>query len=116
MGRLDQVAVIISAEDTDKGKPDPEGYRLALAGLRTHIGNSHGELHQIASQPTNSSRQRIAWWSKIALRELFRRKGPACERSACPTPTPPINFAMPVPTKSSMSLARLHARVDQTAI
>ena len=34
MDRLDQIAVIISAEDTNKGKPDPQGYRLALAGLR----------------------------------------------------------------------------------
>ena len=44
MGRLDQVMVIISAEDTDKGKPDPEGYRLALAGLQAHIGNGHNKL------------------------------------------------------------------------
>ena len=36
LGRLDQIAVIISAEDTNKGKPDPEGYRLALAALQTH--------------------------------------------------------------------------------
>jgi beta-phosphoglucomutase len=34
LGRLEQVAAIISAEDTDKCKPDPEGYRLALAALR----------------------------------------------------------------------------------
>jgi beta-phosphoglucomutase-like phosphatase (HAD superfamily) len=34
MGCLDQVSAIISAEDTDKCKPDPEGYRLALAALR----------------------------------------------------------------------------------
>ena len=48
MGRLDQVMVIISAEDTQKGKPDPEGYRLALAGLRTHIGNVHNKLTKLA--------------------------------------------------------------------
>jgi beta-phosphoglucomutase-like phosphatase (HAD superfamily) len=35
LGRLDQVTAIISAEDTDKCKPDPEGYRLALVALRT---------------------------------------------------------------------------------
>jgi beta-phosphoglucomutase-like phosphatase (HAD superfamily) len=34
MGCLEQVSAIISAEDTDKCKPDPEGYRLALAALR----------------------------------------------------------------------------------
>jgi beta-phosphoglucomutase-like phosphatase (HAD superfamily) len=34
MGCLDRVAAIISAEDTDKCKPDPEGYRLALEALR----------------------------------------------------------------------------------
>lgn len=30
----DQVAAIVSAEDTSRGKPDPEGYLLALAALR----------------------------------------------------------------------------------
>jgi beta-phosphoglucomutase-like phosphatase (HAD superfamily) len=34
LNRLDQVAVIISAEDTTNCKPHPEGYQLALAGLR----------------------------------------------------------------------------------
>src|SRR5262245_23569874 len=34
MGCLERVSAIISAEDTDKCKPDPEGYRLALAALR----------------------------------------------------------------------------------
>jgi beta-phosphoglucomutase-like phosphatase (HAD superfamily) len=32
---LDRVAAIVSAEDTDKCKPDPEGYRLALVALQT---------------------------------------------------------------------------------
>jgi beta-phosphoglucomutase len=32
---LDRVAAIVSAEDTDKCKPDPEGYRLAYEALRT---------------------------------------------------------------------------------
>ncbi len=35
MGCLEQVSAIISAEDTDRCKPDPEGYRLALAALRS---------------------------------------------------------------------------------
>ena len=34
MDCLDRVAAIVSAEDTDKCKPDPEGYRLALEALR----------------------------------------------------------------------------------
>jgi HAD superfamily hydrolase (TIGR01509 family) len=34
MGCLDRVAAIVSAEDTDKCKPDPEGYRLAFEALR----------------------------------------------------------------------------------
>jgi beta-phosphoglucomutase-like phosphatase (HAD superfamily) len=34
LGSLDQVTAIISAEDTDKCKPDPEGYRLALFALQ----------------------------------------------------------------------------------
>lgn len=32
----DCIAAIISAEDTDKCKPDPEGYRLAFEALRIH--------------------------------------------------------------------------------
>jgi HAD superfamily hydrolase (TIGR01509 family) len=35
LGRRDRVAAIVSAEDTTRGKPDPEGYRLALAALRS---------------------------------------------------------------------------------
>jgi beta-phosphoglucomutase len=34
MGCLEMVSAIVSAEDTDKCKPDPEGYRLALEALR----------------------------------------------------------------------------------
>lgn len=46
MGRLDQVAVIVSAENTLRCKPDPEGYQLALAGLRAcaHNGCGHGAV------------------------------------------------------------------------
>ena len=36
LDRLDQIAAIISANDTDKCKPDPEGFHLALAALRAH--------------------------------------------------------------------------------
>ena len=32
----DRVFAIVSAEDTAKGKPDPEGYRLAFEALRRH--------------------------------------------------------------------------------
>ncbi len=42
LDRLDQVAVIISAEDTTKCKPHPEGYQLALAALRSQAGNGKG--------------------------------------------------------------------------
>jgi beta-phosphoglucomutase-like phosphatase (HAD superfamily) len=38
MGCLEMVSAIVSAEDTDKCKPDPEGYRLALAALRARHG------------------------------------------------------------------------------
>jgi beta-phosphoglucomutase len=41
LGRLNNIAAIISAEDTDKGKPDPQGYRLALAALRACTCNGH---------------------------------------------------------------------------
>jgi beta-phosphoglucomutase len=40
IGCLAMVSAIISAEDTDRCKPDPEGYRLALAALRARHGAS----------------------------------------------------------------------------
>jgi beta-phosphoglucomutase-like phosphatase (HAD superfamily) len=36
LDRADRITAIISAEDADRCKPDPEGYRLALSALRTH--------------------------------------------------------------------------------
>ena len=42
MGCLEMVSAIVSAEDTDKCKPDPEGYRLALAALGPSRVVSHG--------------------------------------------------------------------------
>jgi len=42
LDRYDQVAAIISAEDTNKCKPDPEGYRLALVALRALARNGQG--------------------------------------------------------------------------
>ncbi|MBX6313182.1 MAG: HAD family phosphatase [Isosphaeraceae bacterium] len=38
MGIAAQVAAIIAAEDTDRCKPDPEGYHLALDALRSQVG------------------------------------------------------------------------------
>jgi beta-phosphoglucomutase-like phosphatase (HAD superfamily) len=37
-----RIAAIISAEDADKCKPDPGGYRLALAALQAYSGNRPG--------------------------------------------------------------------------
>ncbi len=50
----DCVAAIVSAEDTDRCKPDPEGYRLAFEALRTHgnarpVGHGHGHGHDAPS-------------------------------------------------------------------
>jgi beta-phosphoglucomutase len=41
LGCLDRVAAIISAEDTDKCKPDPEGYRLAFEALQAQERRGH---------------------------------------------------------------------------
>jgi HAD superfamily hydrolase (TIGR01509 family) len=38
LGRRDRVAMIVSAEDTSRCKPDPEGYTLALEGLKRRGG------------------------------------------------------------------------------
>jgi beta-phosphoglucomutase len=51
LGRLEQITAIISAEDTAKGKPDPEGYRHALAALRDPECNRHGSLIPSQQQP-----------------------------------------------------------------
>jgi beta-phosphoglucomutase len=40
-GLLDHFAVIISAEDVDHGKPEPEIFLKALAGLNAQVENSH---------------------------------------------------------------------------
>jgi beta-phosphoglucomutase-like phosphatase (HAD superfamily) len=51
LDRLDQVTEIISAEDTTKCKPDPEGFLLALAALRRHAKNGkieHRHLTELA--------------------------------------------------------------------
>jgi len=52
LDRYDQVAAIISAEDTDKCKPDPESYRLALVALRTHARNGQGHGGATAARRT----------------------------------------------------------------
>lgn len=36
LGLRDRVFAIVSAEDTQRGKPDPEGYRLAFEALQSH--------------------------------------------------------------------------------
>jgi beta-phosphoglucomutase len=40
LNRLDQIAVIISAEDTTRCKPHPEGYQLVLNALRNHTSKA----------------------------------------------------------------------------
>jgi HAD superfamily hydrolase (TIGR01509 family) len=40
VGVLDRFAVIVAAEDVRRGKPDPEGYRKALAHLSESTGRS----------------------------------------------------------------------------
>lgn len=37
LGVRDRVCAIVAAEDTHRCKPDPEGYRLAVAALRRHV-------------------------------------------------------------------------------
>jgi beta-phosphoglucomutase len=53
LARVDQVSVIISAEDTIKCKPDPEGYCLALAGLQANsrTGGPHARSKRERSLP-----------------------------------------------------------------
>jgi beta-phosphoglucomutase len=53
LNRLDQVAVIISAEDTTKCKPDPEGYQLALTALRRQAAKGKGPTDTRATDLTD---------------------------------------------------------------
>jgi beta-phosphoglucomutase len=53
LNRLDQVTVIISAEDTTKCKPHPEGYELALTALRNHAGNGEDAMNTRANKLTD---------------------------------------------------------------
>jgi beta-phosphoglucomutase len=53
LNRLDHVVVIISAEDTTKCKPDPEGYQLALAALRNHVGDGKVGMNTRTKKLTN---------------------------------------------------------------
>jgi len=50
--RLDQISVIIAAEDTTKCKPDPDGYRRALAALRT--GGRNARRHSTRERESPS--------------------------------------------------------------
>jgi beta-phosphoglucomutase len=52
MNCLDRVAAIVSAEDTDKCKPDPEGYRLALRALR---GRGSADRNDAAAEDLSPS-------------------------------------------------------------
>jgi beta-phosphoglucomutase-like phosphatase (HAD superfamily) len=52
MGRLGQIIAIISAEDTPKGKPDPEGYRLAWTALSTHMDKNRHDLSSAQQKTT----------------------------------------------------------------
>ena len=45
MGRRDSVRAVISAEDTTRCKPDPEGYLLALDALRSQEGEDLEAAH-----------------------------------------------------------------------
>lgn len=45
MGVIDRVQAIVSAEDATNGKPDPEGYLLALDALRSAIGEDLEAAH-----------------------------------------------------------------------
>jgi beta-phosphoglucomutase-like phosphatase (HAD superfamily) len=54
LDRLDCVAVVISAEDTDRCKPDPEGFRMALAGLQDYVES--GRATHRANAPGGNER------------------------------------------------------------
>ena len=53
LNRLDQVTVIISAEDTKNCKPHPEGYQLALAALRNQTGKGGNLIERGSKKRTD---------------------------------------------------------------
>jgi beta-phosphoglucomutase len=54
LDRLDQITAIISAEDTTKCKPDPEGFRLALAALQRRAINGTYQDRHLANLPPSA--------------------------------------------------------------
>ncbi len=59
LGRLSEIAAIVSAEDTDKCKPNPECYRLALAALQTHAESGGGARRGAARSADQACRDRL---------------------------------------------------------
>ncbi len=49
LGRLDRVTAIISAEDAEKCKPDPQGYLMALDALRSHGHGTGSRAYPLAA-------------------------------------------------------------------
>jgi beta-phosphoglucomutase len=50
LNRLNQVSVIVSAEDTEKCKPDPEGYQLTLTALRGYASKGKDAMNTQAKK------------------------------------------------------------------
>jgi beta-phosphoglucomutase-like phosphatase (HAD superfamily) len=55
LDRHTEVAAIISAEDTDRCKPDPEGYQLALAALKAYARNRQTRQDASGAQGSTSA-------------------------------------------------------------
>jgi beta-phosphoglucomutase len=58
LNRLHRIAAIVSAEDAEKCKPDPDGYWRALLALRTYCStNQRGGYDPAASNPSHQARE-----------------------------------------------------------
>jgi beta-phosphoglucomutase len=56
LNRFERITAIISAEDADRCKPDPEGYRLALTALRTYHSATRSRDFHANRDPSNQPR------------------------------------------------------------
>ena len=119
LGRFDQVAAIISAEDTEKCKPDPEGYRLALAALQgscPYRAKPRGSDHRRTKRPHSTLLRPTAWWSRTAWPGSRRQRGPECEPSVCRTRTPPLQLRQAGADEVIDGLATLDPGLDRATV
>ncbi len=85
-GLLNYFPVIVAGNDIHASKPQPDGYQTAIAKLNEHR-LAHG-VEDSLLEDSGPSCRKIAWRSKIPLREFKRPKVPVFPWLVLPIPIP----------------------------